>query len=98
LLDEISRLDQKVKKRNISNRPKDEIRHNLYIYYETLLWSIKADYTKRRTSQGLTINPPLIGWHTPGNINNLVQKSETIFQYATVACRIIREQGESPVV
>jgi len=98
ILDEMCRLAEKVRKRNISDRPEDEIGHDIYAYCENSLRSIKTDYAAGQTSRRLTIDTSLVDWPTPDDVNKLVQKSGTIFQYAKVACRIIGERGESPVI
>jgi hypothetical protein len=88
-----------IERYQLEERPEDEVRSDLEILYATELQSIWKDYlTQRKLLDGYPVSDSNVAsWPTQEDIRRLIDKAGGLFQYAAVACRIIRGSIVSPV-
>jgi hypothetical protein len=87
-----------IERYQLEDRPKDEVRSDLEVFYETKLQLIWEDYLTKAKLVGYPVsNSNVASWPTQEDIRRLIDKADGLFQYAAVACRMIKGSSESPV-
>ena len=87
-----------IERYQLEDRPEDEVRSDLDIFYATKLQLIWEDYLAKGKLVGYPVsNSNVVFWPTQEDIRRLIDKADGLFQYAAVACRMIKGSSESPV-
>jgi hypothetical protein len=87
-----------IERYQLEDRPEDEVRSDLEIFYATKLQLIWEDYLTKGKLVGYPVsNLNVASWPTQEDIRRLIDKADGLFQYAAVACRMIKGSSESPV-
>jgi len=87
-----------IERYQLEDRPEDEVRSDLEIFYATKLQLIWEDYLTKGKLVGYPVsNSNMASWPTQEDIRRLIDKADGLFQYAAVACRMIKGSSESPV-
>ena len=87
-----------IERYQLEDRPEDEVRSDLEIFYASKLQLIWEDYLTKGKLVGYPVsNSNVVFWPTQEDIRRLIDKADGLFQYAAVACRMIKGSSESPV-
>jgi hypothetical protein len=87
-----------IERYQLEDRPEDEVRSDLEIFYATKLQLIWEDYLTKGKLVGYPVsNSNVASWPTQEDIRRLIDKADGLFQYAAVACRMIKGSSESPI-